>query len=162
VIKGSHHELVSPPWRRVDGTIMQTARAIRHAYDRALLDLGLTLPEASLLSYVAEVAPLTQTQLAQQLGTGRAATGARIDRLEAQKAVQRRPDPRDRRVWRVHITDVGRDLVSTIIAIDEDLRKQLRVGIDRNELQQLASVLVRLQQNLVDLEEACSRREQSP
>jgi len=70
---------------------MATARAIRRAYDQALGDIGLTLPEASLLAYIAEVDPQTQTRLAERLAIGKAALGARIDRLEQMDAIQRRP-----------------------------------------------------------------------
>ncbi|MFY1621164.1 MarR family winged helix-turn-helix transcriptional regulator, partial [Micromonospora sp. WMMD736] len=85
------HELDAPPWRRIDGTLMATARGIRKAYDRALADVGLSLPEASLLAYLAEIEPQTQTQLATRMGSGRAVMGDRIDSLEARGAVRRQP-----------------------------------------------------------------------
>ena len=56
----SSHELDSPPWLRVESTIMATARAIRQAYDARFRDLGLNLSEASLLAFVAEAGPFTQ------------------------------------------------------------------------------------------------------
>lgn len=145
------HELDSPPWRRIDGTIMATARAIRKAYDHALSDLGLTLPEASLLAFIAETEPYTQTQLAARLGGGRAALGARVDHLEQMAAIQRRPHRNDRRVWLVHLTPVGRDYVDAINEIDQQLRVQLRRGISRAEREQLAQTLTRLQANVVAL-----------
>jgi MarR family transcriptional regulator, transcriptional regulator for hemolysin len=142
------HELDSPPWRRVDGTIMATARAIRKVYDLALGDLGLTLPEASLLAFIAETAPQTQTQLAARLGNGKAALGSRIDHLEQLDAIQRRPHSTDRRVWLVHLTERGRQYVDAVNEIDRHLREQLRKGIGRAEREQLAQTLTRLQQNV--------------
>ncbi len=150
----SNHELDAPPWRRVDGTIMSTARAVRKAYDRALGDLGLTLPEASLLAYIAESEPPTQTQLAERLGGGKAALGSRVDRLETMGAIQRRPHDSDRRVWLIHLTDKGSDYVDAINEIDRRLREQLRRGIGREERQQLAQTLTRLQANLVAMLES--------
>lgn len=148
------HELDSPPWRRVDGTIMATARAIRKIYDRALGDLGLSLPEASLLAYIAESQPETQTQLANRLGVGKAAMGSRIDHLEQMDAIQRRPHSTDRRVWLVHLTDRGRQYVDAINEIDGQLREQLRRGIGRTEREQLAHTLSRIQQNVKSLGES--------
>jgi MarR family transcriptional regulator, transcriptional regulator for hemolysin len=145
---GAGHELDTPPWRRLDGTIMATARAIRKAYDKALSDLSLTLPEASLLAYIAESDPQTQTQLADRLGIGKAALGARIDRLEQMDAIQRRPHPTDRRVWLVHLTENGSDYVAGINDIDRRLREELRRGISRQERQQLTRTLTRLQLNI--------------
>jgi DNA-binding MarR family transcriptional regulator len=142
------HELDAPPWRRVDGTLMATARSIRKAYDGILADVGLSLPEASLLAYLAEIEPQTQTRLAALLGSGRAVMGARIDTLEARGAVKRLPHPTDRRVWLVHITPVGEELVTTINELDQGLRERLRAGLTREDRQRLAEILVQIQRNL--------------
>ncbi len=127
---------------------MSCARAIRNAYDHALAELGLTLPEASLLAYIAESEPQTQTQLAEQLGSGKAALGARIDRLGLMGAIQRLPRSGDRRVWLVHLTDKGSAYVDSVIEVDRRLRDLLRRGIPREDRQKLAQTLTRLQANL--------------
>ncbi|MFN3218802.1 MAG: MarR family winged helix-turn-helix transcriptional regulator [Acidimicrobiales bacterium] len=144
----SGHELDAPPWLRVESTIMATARAIRQCYDQRFADLGLNLSEASLLAFVEESGPLTQTRLAQRLGLGRAATGSVIDSLEKRGLVERQPDPDDRRVWLVTVTRTGKDLVEQVNASDQVLRSELRAGISRADRQQLAALLVRLQENL--------------
>ena len=155
----SKHELDAPPWQRVEGTLMATARAIRAAYDRRFAGLGLNLSKASLLSYLEESGPLTQTQLAEGLGLGRAATGSVIDDLETRGCIERQPDAEDRRVWRVAIRPAGKDLVQQIHAIDRELRQQLRSGIPRSERQRLAGLLLHLQSNLAGiLAEAPERR----
>lgn len=142
------HELDAPPWRRVESTLMATANAIRAAYDDRLAPLGLNLSLASLLSYVADFGPVTQTRVAEHLGQGRAVTGTQIDRLERDRLVERRPDPGDRRVWLVAITQAGERLVASIADVDRVLRAELRAGISRADRQTLAATLVRLQQNL--------------
>lgn len=142
------HELDSPPWLRVESTLMSTARLVRVAFDARLAPLDLNLTQASLLGYVCEFGATTQTDLADHLGIGRAAIGAVIDRLEARGLVERRPNPDDRRVWLVSITDAGRDLAARIVEVDEVLRAELRRGIGREERQALAWVMTRLQQNL--------------
>ena len=144
----SNHELDAPPWLRVESTIMATARAIRQAYDHRFEDLGLNLSEASLLAYVEELGPLTQTRLADRLGLGRAATGSVIDSLEQRRYVARQPDPDDRREWLVTVTASGKELVEQVNDRDKILRRELRAGISREERQQLADVLVRLGSNL--------------
>ncbi len=144
----TNHELDAPPWMRVESTLMSTARLVREAFDLRLAPLELNLTQASLLGYVAEFDATTQTRLADRLGIGRAAIGSVIDRLQERDLVQRRPDPADRRVWLVEITDGGRDMVARINEIDERLRGELRYGIGREERQALAWVMTRLQQNL--------------
>jgi MarR family transcriptional regulator, transcriptional regulator for hemolysin len=142
------HELDAPPWLRVESTLMATANAIRGAYDERLACLGLTLSLASLLAYVADYGPVSQTRAAEHLGQGRAATGTQIDRLETLGYVERRPDPADRRVWLVAITPGGVELAASIADVDRVLRAELRAGIPRADRQTLAATLVRLQQNL--------------
>jgi DNA-binding MarR family transcriptional regulator len=150
------HELDAPPWLRVEMTLIGADNALRSAYDARLASIGLTLSLASLLAYVAEFGPVTQTRAAEHLGQGRAATGAQVDRLEQLGHVERLPDPDDRRVWMVAITPSGRALVDQVTEIDNVLRAELRSGISRAERQQLAAVLVRLQRNLAGAIEGTS------
>lgn len=142
------HELDAPPWLRVESTIMNTARALRQAYDLRLASIELNLSEASLLAYVNEFGSLTQTRLAERLSLGRAATGSVVDGLQRRGLVDRLPDPCDRRVWLVATTEAGRVLSDRIAEIDRELRAELREGISREERQQLAHLLVRLGTNL--------------
>lgn len=133
---------------------MATANAIRSVYDDRFADLNLNLSLASLLAYVAEFGPVNQTRAAEHLGQGRAVTGTQIDRLEADGLVQRCPDPADRRVWLLAITEAGRHLVQEVLAIDTDVRAELRSGISRAERQALNALLVRLQHNLAAADRA--------
>ncbi len=144
----TNNELDAPPWLRVESTLMATARLIREAFDARLKPLDLNLTQASVLAYVAEFGATTQTRLADQMGMGRAAVGSVIDALERRALVARHPDPDDRRVWRVALTDAGRDLAAEVVSVDEVLRRELRHGIGREERQALSWVLTRLQQNL--------------
>lgn len=127
---------------------MAAARQIRQLYDARFAELNLNLSQASILAYVTEFGAKTQTELAGRMGLGRAATGTVIDQLEARGLLQRHPDPEDRRVWMIDATIDGRNLVDQVTDIDTIVREQLRVGISRSERQELASLLVRIQQNL--------------
>jgi DNA-binding MarR family transcriptional regulator len=142
------HELDAPPWLRVESTLMATARLIREAYDHRFTPLGLNLTLASILVYVADFSPVTQSKIAAHLGQGRAATGASIDRLQELGLVERRPDVEDRRVWQIHLTPAGQTIVEQIAVIDTGLRTELRDGVSRAERQALAQVLQTLQANL--------------
>jgi len=127
---------------------MATSRAIRRAYDVRLAPLGVNLTEASLLAFVGEQGPVTQTQLAERLGMNRASTGSVVDAMLGRGLVMRDPSATDRRVWLVRLTDEGRALAAEAAAVDVALREELRAGLGRAERQQLARTLVRLQANL--------------
>ncbi|MDA3031171.1 MAG: MarR family transcriptional regulator [Actinomycetota bacterium] len=144
----TNNELDAPPWLRVESTLMATARLIREAFDARLKPLDLNLTQASLLAYVAEFGAITQTRLAEKMGTGRASMGTVVDGLEKRGLIERHPDPDDRRVWLIDITDNGRELAERVVGVDELLRGELRHGIGREERQALSWVLTRLQVNL--------------
>jgi len=136
---------------RFESTLMATSKSIRRAYDRSLQPLGLNLSEACLLAYVVERGPLTQTQVAQSIGMGRAPAGSIVDTLTKRRLIQRHPDHDDRRVWLLEPTASGRDLALRIAEVDVKLRAALREGLGRLERQQLAATLVRLRKNLEGL-----------
>ena len=127
---------------------MATARLIREAYDLRFASVDLNLTQASILMYVADFGPVTQTKIADHLGQGRAATGSTLDRLQERGLVSRQPDSDDRRVWQIHLTAAGGALIDRITAIDETLRTELRTGISREDRHALAAVTQQLQANL--------------
>ena len=142
------HELDSPPWLRVEATLMSAARGIRRAYDLRLEELGLNLSEASLLAHAQESGPLMQADLAKHMGVGKAAMGSLIDSLEGRGLVERRPKPNDRRVWLIATTASGERAANQIAKIDEKLRAELRQGIPRKERRELNQLLGRLGENI--------------
>lgn len=146
--KKPSHELDSPPWLRVESTLMHTAAMVRHEYDRRFEVLDLNLSQAMMLAYVAEFGAETQSRMADRLGVGRAAAGNIVDALEKRELLERLPNPDDRRVWLVQSTPTGKELAERIAEIDVVFRADLRKGFTRAERQQLASLLLRVQENL--------------
>ncbi len=104
----AERDLGAPPRQTMESLLMATSRSLRRAYDSRLAGLGLKLSEAYLLGHVHTHGPMTQTQLAEGLGIGRAATGALIDALEGKGLVERSAHAADRRVWLVATTRTGR------------------------------------------------------
>lgn len=127
---------------------MAAAQGIRHVYDQRLGPLGLTLSTASLLAYVCDFGPISQTHAAEHVGQGRAVTGTYVDKLEACGLLTREPNPSDRRMWLLVATDAGRAKAADVAEVDTVLRAELRDGISRAERQALAGLLVRLQVNI--------------
>ncbi len=137
------------PWRRVETTLMTTATTMRLAYDACFAPLGLNLTQASMLSYIVEFGPTTQSSIASHLGHGRAATGSTIDQLEQRGLVERFSDPDDGRVRLVQVTSQGIEMAERIRELDLYVSNELRSGISRAERRALASVLNRLQLNML-------------
>ena len=144
-------DLGAPPRQTMESLLMVTSRALRRAYDNRLACVGLKLSEAYLLGHVHTHGPMTQTQLAEGLGIGRAATGALIDALQHRGLVERSAHAGDRRVWLVASTERAAPVVEEVIAIDSALRQQLWTGVGANERRALSETLLRLQGNLAAL-----------
>ena len=149
----AEREIDAPPRQTMESLLMATSRALRRAYDNRLSGVGLKISEAYLLGHVHTHGPMTQTQLAEWLGIGRAATGALIDALEGKGLVERSADAADRRVWLVASTRRAAPLVEEIIAVDTALRQQLWNGVGQAERRQLSETLQRIQGNLAALDE---------
>jgi len=138
----------TPSWQRFEIAIIATARELRAAFDERLSVLDLNLSQATLLAYVTDFGSSTQTELAEMVGLGRAATGTMIDQLESRGLLERRPDPNDRRVWLVAATAAGVALVEDFYRLDQGLRAEFRQGISRADRHQLAGLLDRLSVNI--------------
>ncbi|MDQ1489563.1 MAG: MarR family transcriptional regulator, transcriptional regulator for hemolysin [Actinomycetota bacterium] len=144
----SAEPLAAPPGRTLESILMAASRGVRRAYDIRLVGLDLKLSEAFLLGHVHTHGPMTQTQLAESLGIGRAATGSIIDALERKDLVERSAHAGDRRVWLVATTERAGPVVAQLAAVDVALREELWTGISRAERRQLSEILLRLQGNL--------------
>lgn len=156
VARPNGHELDAPPWSRVEGTLLSTARAVRRAYDMALAELGVNLSEASVLAHLGDSGPLTQTELAGRVGTGRARMGAWIDGLAAKGAVVREADPHDRRVWKIALTTAGRELWQETIRVDRSVRRTLRAGTTSEDRDRLDALLTLINHNADTLVKAAA------
>src|SRR5665213_1464075 len=145
------HELDAPPWRRFESTLMATSKSIRRAYDLLFAEIGLKLSEAWLLEYVVEHGPMSQTQVAERIGMGRAPAGTIVDNLSNRSLLRRTPDATDRRVWLLTATDEGNKLAERIGEVDKDLRTIMRRGLSQVEREVLADILLRVQANLASV-----------
>ena len=147
----SSEPVAAPALRSVETTLMATTRDLRRAYDSRLAGLGLKLSEAWLLANVHARGPMTQTQAAELLGIGRAATGALIDALERKGLIERSAHAGDRRVWLLSSTERATPVVDEVVAVDSALRDELWKGISRADRRALSEILGRLQGNLAAL-----------
>lgn len=134
---------------RVELALLRAARAVRHAFNTRLRTLGLSMTEASLLSYLDDHGPLSQRELADLLQITAASAGSAVDALAERGLVERRADPSDRRVWRIVLTDTARPSVADFRRLDAELRGELRRELPRRDRQELARMLSVLERNAV-------------
>ncbi len=124
----------------------------RKHFDRRAVKFGLTRAQWRATKVLYHREGLRQTELAEFLEMEPIAVGRVIDRLQAAGFVERRPDPKDRRAWRLFTTDQAKVIVGDMEVIARDLRHDATQNIDHDELQQALAVIRRIKDNLLALE----------
>lgn len=102
--KGGGHPLADD----VNWLMHRAALGIGRFRARALTDLGLTVREAVLLAVLSRTEGQTQSELASLIKLDKSVFTTTIEALAAKGLVERRPDPKDRRIRRPELTAAGR------------------------------------------------------
>jgi len=92
---------------------------------------------------IATEEPTSQLALAHRLGIDKTAMTYIIDALETDALVERRPDPRDRRIRQVHPTDAGRARLGTARIALRTVETTLMGGLTAAEQTQLRHLLAK-------------------
>jgi DNA-binding MarR family transcriptional regulator len=87
--------------------------------------------------------PTSQLALANRLGIDKTAMTYVIDALEKEALVERRPDPRDRRIRQVHPTDAGRALLGTARVALRSVETTVMRGLSAEEQTLLRQLLAK-------------------
>ena len=88
--------------------IHDVSRMMRSWFDARCQHLGLTRAQWRVLIQLSAREGASQRELAEILEIDTVTLGRHIDRLERDDWLERRPDPNDRRVWRLHLTPAAR------------------------------------------------------
>jgi DNA-binding MarR family transcriptional regulator len=137
---------VGEGFRGPDGAVgylvRQAQLSLRRAIDATLRDLGLTTPQFSVLS-VLEVEPgVSGAELARaSMLTAQTMNGILVA-LERSGRIGRTPDPRDRRVLQVRLTESGRALVDEARARVAAVERRMTASLTDAQVAQLRTWLV--------------------
>ena len=127
--------------------IGETAHALRKAFDRMAVGLGVTRAQWKVLFRLTRQPGLRQIELAEMLEIEPITLSRIVDRLEESNLVERRPDPSDRRAWRLHVTVQAQPLIAKLRAVADDLAADAFEGIDPNDIDIARRVLSRVREN---------------
>jgi len=133
--------------------VTDVTRLMRKQFDRRAVRFGLTRAQWRALKRVHRGEGITQNELAEFLEMEPIAVGRVIDRLQKAGFIERRADPRDRRVWRLHLLPKAHDVVDDMELIANDLFRQAQRGIAAAEMKSMISVLARMKDNLNALDD---------
>jgi DNA-binding MarR family transcriptional regulator len=127
--------------------IGETAHALRKAFDRLAVGLGVTRAQWKVLFKLTRRPGLRQVELADMLDLEPITLCRIVDRLEEAGLVERTRDPADRRAWRLQVTAQAQPLMEKLTAVGTVLVEQAFAGIDPQEIEIARNVLARVREN---------------
>lgn len=129
--------------------LADATRLARAAFDSRMRRVGLRGSTWRVLAYLNRSDGQTQTQLAELLEISRAAVGQMVDQLEAANFVHRRPDQRDARCWRVHLSEGARVALPGFQDSARSFEEELFSGFSQRELHELSRLVEKLRQRIL-------------
>lgn len=133
--------------------LLDVTRLLRKHFDRRAAPLGLTRAQWRAIKSIHRHEAITQKALAELLEMEPIPVGRVIDRLQQSGFVERRADPADRRVWRLHVTAKARGVLDDMEVIASGLRDDALAGVSDADLAACIAVLDRIKQNLLALDD---------
>jgi DNA-binding MarR family transcriptional regulator len=130
------------------------SRLMRTVFDRRVRSLGLTRPQWLALTRLHRRPGASQSELAEMMEIEKAPAGRIIDRLEEKRWIERCPDPADRRINRIYLTDRGQRLHAAILPIAERTVTDALSGLSAAERRQATKLMSRVKATLARLAEA--------
>jgi len=132
----------------------RTFLRLHRLFDRRMVASGASVARTKLLILVEREGPVRGTDIAELLGQAPRTVTEALDGLERAGLVRREPDPADRRVKRVTITDEGRRAIAETEPLRLRMVEQFFGGLDATERAQLARIIDKIGHAIDEAEHA--------
>ena len=111
------------------------ARLMRTKFDQRARARGMTRAQWIILARVARHPGMSQSELAAICEVEPITVARLVDRLEKRGLLERRPDPSDRRIWRLHNLPAAQPILEEISSYRQDLIRRIdaRIGLAARE-----------------------------
>jgi len=128
--------------------LYDVARQMRTRADQRARMRGMTRAQWVILVWLERQPGLSQNELASIVEVEPITIARLIDRLEARGVVERRADPKDRRVWRLRLTPAAEPILEEIAQYRVESHDVLTAGMDQDTLKIMTDGLLRMKANL--------------
>lgn len=132
--------------------IAETAHLFRRSFDQRAAALGVTRAQWRVMFILERQPGLRQVDLADRLDIEPITLCRHIDRLEEAGLVERRPDPADRRAWKLYLTEVARPLAQKLDTLGSVLVEEAFAGLEPAQLEAVRALLKKVRGNLIELD----------
>jgi DNA-binding MarR family transcriptional regulator len=123
--------------------INKLAHAMALDMDRRLRASGVTLSQWSVLKQLWRQEGKSQVELQELLNLERATVNGLIQRMVRSGLIHCQPDPSDRRVQRIFLTERGRALQQITLSLEEEVNARALAGFSDDERTFFISLLTR-------------------
>ncbi len=125
------------------------ARLIRQEADRRASMHGMTRAQWVILIWLQRQPGLSQKELAEILEVEPITVARLIDRLEARGMVERRPDVKDRRIWRLHLLEAAEPVLDEMETERADILRVLTEDVAETTQHAMIEGLQRMKSTLL-------------
>lgn len=125
------------------------ARLLRVDADKRARAHGMTRAQWGILIWLERQPGLSQKELAEILEVEPITVARLIDRLEGRGMVERRPDPKDRRIWRLHLCPPAIPVLREIDLQRIDMRDLITDGLDEITIETMTEALLTMKSILI-------------
>lgn len=125
------------------------ARQMRALANRRAGLHGMTRAQWVMLIWLERQPGLSQKELSELIEVEPITVARIVDRLEANGMVERRADPADRRIWRLHLCPPSRSILSEMRHERADMYEIATAGLGEDEIQAVTAALCRIKSNVV-------------
>ncbi|MEJ0035435.1 MAG: MarR family transcriptional regulator [Gammaproteobacteria bacterium] len=120
-------------------------------FEQRLPQLGMTFTQCKVLVFLSRNEGTTQAKLAEASDTEPMTLVRVLDRMERDGWIERRPDPADRRAYRLHLKPASSRVLTEIVRIGEKARNEALAGLAAEQREQMMDMLEHVRTNLVAL-----------
>jgi DNA-binding MarR family transcriptional regulator len=128
--------------------LSDVSRLMRRAFDERARGIGVTRPQWQVLTILARHEGINQGGLAELLEVEPITLCRMVDRLQEAGLVERRPDPSDRRAWRLFLSEKANGLLGELRPLALNLFDEAMNGLTPAEREGLHEMLERIRANL--------------
>ena len=128
--------------------INDLARLLRTRADARARAFGMTRAQWMILVRLEANPGMTQNELASLIEVEPITVARLVDRLESRGFVQRRADPSDRRIWRLHLSSAAMPMLKEIAKVRQELTESLISDLPAKELECAINCLLKMKDNL--------------
>jgi MarR family transcriptional regulator for hemolysin len=125
------------------------ARMQRTRFDQWARNYGMTRAQGIILTRLERQPGLSQNEMAALCEVEPITVGRLVDRLEARGFIERRADPSDRRIKRLHLLPAAAPILAAIQDYKVALEEYVTDGLDQSVQETLIDALVHMKTKLI-------------